>query len=171
MLQTWNFNLWVGEITVNAKIKRFFQLFCSVKAKSLSFCVSLQLWPPHIPVCVQRSSSRAWKTRTWPFVSMRESAPSLKLWLEFTDTAGGSNRGVCILLPQHRSPLLFASPSWGWPLGRFHSGCFCLPSNLTVFCQLHRENYCSNVPEIEGRFMTTQTAKARDQIWLGCSWY
>lgn len=80
----------MGEITIHAKI-RLFQLFCSVKAKSLSLCVSLQLWPPHIPVCAQRSSSRAWKTKTWPFASMRESAPSSKLWLEFTDTAGGSS--------------------------------------------------------------------------------
>lgn len=115
-LQTRNFNLWVGEITVNANIRRFFQLFCSVKAKSLSLCVSLQLWPPHIPVCVQRYSSRAWKTRTWPFVSMRENVLSLKLWLEFTDTAGGSNGGLHSPSSAPKSPP-FRFPLTWWTFG------------------------------------------------------
>lgn len=102
-------------------------------ANPLSLCL-LQRRPPHFPACAQRSSSRVWRTRTWPSVSMRESVPSSKLWLEFTGTAGEPEGGVAfsrLLSPE--VPSFPAFPSRGRPLGRIHSGCFPIPPDLTVF--------------------------------------
>lgn len=127
VLQTRNFNVWVGEITVNAKIRRFFQL----KATSLS----LYSCGPH----TSQSAFRGLQA-----VRGRQGPGLLSQWGRVLHhwNCGWSSQtlqvglmGVCILLHQHRSSLLFTFPSYGWPLGRFHSGCFCLPSNLTVFCQ------------------------------------